>query len=41
MTLDKIKQSEFTFEKPDISYTVIFYAGPSHEIKLSSKDITE
>ncbi|MGM0681916.1 MAG: hypothetical protein ACQES8_06795 [Thermodesulfobacteriota bacterium] len=33
--------SEFTFEKPDRLYKVIFDAGPGHEIEISGKDIAE
>lgn len=32
---------EFTFKKPKGEYTVIFDAGPGHEVKVPSKDITE
>jgi hypothetical protein len=32
--------SEFTFDKPEGEYTVIFDAGPGHVVKVPSKDIT-
>ncbi len=35
------EDSEFTFKKPSGAYTVIFDAGPGHEVKVPSKDITE
>lgn len=35
------EDSEFTFKKPPGDYTVIFDAGPGHEVKVPSKDITE
>lgn len=34
------EDSEFTFKKPDVPYTVIFDAGPGHVVKIDSKDIT-
>lgn len=33
--------SEFSFDKPKEEYKVIFDAGPGHEIKIDSKNITE
>ena len=30
---------EFIFKKPEGNYTVIFDAGPGHEVKVPSKDI--
>jgi len=35
------EDSEFTFKKPDVPYTVVFDAGPGHVVKIDSKDITE
>ena len=35
------EDSEFTFKKPAGEYTVIFDAGPGHEVKVPSTDITE
>ena len=35
------EDSEFTFKKPDVPYTVIFDAGPGHLVKVPSTDITE
>lgn len=35
------EDSEFTFKKPDVPYTVVFDAGPGHVVKVDSKDITE
>jgi formylmethanofuran dehydrogenase subunit A len=35
------EDSEFTFKKPNVPYTVIFDAGPGHVVKVPSKDITE
>jgi len=35
------KDSEFTFTKPEGKYTVIFDAGPGHEVKVPSSEITE
>ncbi|MFP4265945.1 MAG: hypothetical protein ACLFRC_09135 [Desulfonatronovibrionaceae bacterium] len=31
--------SEFTFEKPDGDYTVVFDAGEGHKVKVKSKEI--
>jgi hypothetical protein len=31
--------SEFTFDKPDAAYKVIFDAGEGHRIKIEGKDI--
>jgi hypothetical protein len=31
--------SEFTFDKPKGSYTVIFDAGEGHKVKVKGKDI--
>ncbi|MFO7817695.1 MAG: hypothetical protein ACQES5_10720 [Thermodesulfobacteriota bacterium] len=31
--------SEFTFDKPDGDYTVVFDAGEGHSIKVKGKDI--
>lgn len=33
------KNSEFTFKKPNVPYTVIFDGGPGHVVKVESKDI--
>ncbi|MFP4452018.1 MAG: hypothetical protein ACLFNW_10595 [Desulfobacterales bacterium] len=33
--------SEFEFQKPDVPYTVIFDAGPGHEVKIKGEDIQE
>ncbi|WP_296898436.1 hypothetical protein [Thiohalocapsa sp.] len=33
--------SEFEFDKPDGDYTVVFDAGPGHDIQISGKDIVE
>ena len=35
------EDSEFTFKKPEVPYTVIFDAGPGHAVKVPSTDITE
>jgi len=35
------KDSEFTFKKPNVPYTVIFDAGPGHAVKIPSTEITE
>jgi hypothetical protein len=35
------EDSEFTFKKPSGVYTVIFDAGPGHEVKVPSTEITE
>ncbi|MEA1948880.1 MAG: hypothetical protein U9N83_16450 [Thermodesulfobacteriota bacterium] len=35
------EDSEFVFKKPEGEYTVIFDAGPGHEVKVSSSEITE
>ncbi len=35
------EDSEFTFKKPDVPYTVIFDAGPGHVVKVPSTEITE
>ncbi len=35
------EDSEFTFKKPNVPYTVIFDAGPGHAVKVPSTDITE
>jgi hypothetical protein len=35
------EDSEFTFEKPAGAYTVIFDAGPGHEVRVPSSEITE
>jgi hypothetical protein len=33
--------SEFTFDKPEIAYKVIFDAGPGHVVEVKGEDITE
>ncbi len=33
--------SEFIFDKPSGSYTVVFEAGPGHEVEIKGKDIAE
>ncbi len=33
--------SEFTFKKPSEDYTVRFFAGEGHEVKIESKNIVE
>ncbi|MDI6890300.1 MAG: hypothetical protein QMC83_05085 [Thermodesulfovibrionales bacterium] len=33
------KNSEFTFKKPNVPYTVIFDAGPGHVVKVEGKNI--
>lgn len=33
--------SEFEFDKPSGDYTVVFDAGPGHDIEISGKDIVE
>jgi hypothetical protein len=33
--------SEFTFDKPDCPYDVVFDAGPGHVVKTHGEDITE
>jgi type 1 fimbria pilin len=35
------EDSELTFTKPEGDYTVIFDAGPGHEVKVPSSEITE
>lgn len=35
------EDSEFTFKKPEGPYKVIFDAGPGHEVKVPSSEITE
>ena len=35
------EDSEYTFDKPSGDYTVIFDAGDGHNIRVSSKEITE
>ena len=35
------EDSEFTFKKPNVPYTVIFDAGPGHAVKIPSTEITE
>jgi len=35
------EDSEFTFNKPEGEYTVIFDAGPGHAVKVPSSEITE
>ena len=35
------EDSEFAFKKPEGEYTVIFDAGPGHEVKVPSSEITE
>jgi len=35
------EDSEFTFIKPEVPYTVIFDAGPGHEVIIEGEDITE
>jgi hypothetical protein len=35
------EDSEFTFKKPNVPYTVIFDAGPGHVVKIPSTEITE
>jgi len=35
------EDSEFTFKKPEGEYTFIFDAGPGHEVKVPSSEITE
>ncbi|MBK1691701.1 hypothetical protein [Ectothiorhodospira mobilis] len=33
--------SEFEFDKPQGAYTVIFDAGPGHQVKIQGRDIVE
>jgi hypothetical protein len=33
--------SEFTFDKPKGAYTVIFDAGPGHQVEIDSRNIVE
>ncbi|OKL43344.1 hypothetical protein [Pseudovibrio exalbescens] len=33
--------SEFEFEKPEVDYTVVFDAGPGHEVEIKGSDIVE
>jgi hypothetical protein len=35
------EDSEFSFKKPNVPYTVIFDAGPGHVCKVKGEDITE
>jgi hypothetical protein len=35
------EDSEFTFTKPAGAYTVIFDAGPGHEVRIPGAEITE
>ncbi|MEA1995631.1 MAG: hypothetical protein U9N18_05740 [Campylobacterota bacterium] len=35
------EDSEFTVKKPNVSYTVIFDAGPGHVCKVKGEDIIE
>lgn len=35
------EDSEFTFDKPKISYNVIFDAGPGHAVEVKGEDIIE
>lgn len=35
------ENGEFTFEKPESEYTVIFDAGPGHQVEVHSSDIKE
>ncbi len=35
------QDSEFTFDKPQGDYKVIFDAGPGHEIEVKGSEITE
>ncbi len=35
------EDSEFTFKKPEVPYTVIFDAGLGHAVKIPSTEITE
>lgn len=35
------EDSEYTFDKPSMDYTVIFYAGEGHEIEVDGREITE
>ncbi|WP_250645535.1 hypothetical protein [Salidesulfovibrio onnuriiensis] len=35
------EDSEFTFDKPEGDYTVIFDAGPGHQVEVKSSDIVE
>ena len=35
------EDSEFTFIKPKVPYTVIFDAGPGHEVIIKGEEITE
>ena len=35
------EDSEFTFIKPKVPYTVIFDAGPGHKVIIKGEDITE
>ncbi len=33
--------SEFTFEKPEVPFIVIFNAGPGHVVEIKGEDIKE
>ncbi len=35
------EDSEFEFDKPDGDYSVLFDAGPGHEIEISGSEIVE
>lgn len=35
------EDSEFEFDKPDGDFTVVFDAGPGHDITIDGKDIVE
>jgi hypothetical protein len=35
------EDGEFTFAKPELSYKVIFDAGPGHAVEIGGEDITE
>ena len=35
------EDGEFTFDKPEVPYKVIFDAGPGHAVEIKGKDITE
>ncbi|MBK1647192.1 hypothetical protein CKO36_00880 [Rhabdochromatium marinum] len=35
------EDSEFEFDKPDGDYTVVFDAGPGHNIEIDGQDIVE
>lgn len=35
------EDSEFSFDKPKDNFTVLFDAGPGHQIEISSRDIVK